>query len=189
MHELPEAHPTVVETQIQEWAEEILRRVRNPDLRAVLAHGHALLFDELAFAGATDDYHNPHNSYLPIVVEQRRGIPITLSLVYREVMRRCGLEVRGVNTPGHFLCAVRDEGGRWQWIDAFAQGRMLSDADVAARVAEMAGMVVMPGDHLAPTATPTQWLRRMLRNLELIFQEQENETHRLLELAGLLDAD
>ncbi|HVG39443.1 MAG TPA: transglutaminase-like domain-containing protein, partial [Pyrinomonadaceae bacterium] len=59
------------------------------------------LFEEMGFAGDQEDYYDPRNSLLNLVVERRRGIPITLSLVYMEVGRRAGLSVEGVGMPGH----------------------------------------------------------------------------------------
>ncbi len=61
------------------------------------------LFDELGFTGNRDKYEDPRNSCLNEVLERRTGIPLTLSIVYMEVARRAGLQVDGINFPGHFL--------------------------------------------------------------------------------------
>src|SRR5438093_520977 len=66
------------------------------------------------FAGDRSDYYDPQNSYLNHVLERRRGIPITLSIVTIEIARRVGVPLVGVGMPGHFV--VRD--GRDD--DAFA---------------------------------------------------------------------
>src|SRR5262245_46127604 len=50
-----------------------------------------LLFDRIGFAGNTDDYYDPRNSFLCDVLDRRMGIPITLSVVYLEVARRVGV--------------------------------------------------------------------------------------------------
>ena len=62
-----------------------------------------LLFEEENFPGNEEEYDDPRNSYLNDVLERKKGIPITLSLVYQEVARRRGLPVVGVGFPGHFL--------------------------------------------------------------------------------------
>jgi len=62
-----------------------------------------LLFEEEKFAGNENEYDDPRNSYLNEVLDRKLGIPITLSLVYQEVARRCGLPVMGVGFPGIFL--------------------------------------------------------------------------------------
>jgi regulator of sirC expression with transglutaminase-like and TPR domain len=61
------------------------------------------LFERQGFRGDQSDYYDPRNSYLNEVIERRRGIPITLSIVYLAVGTRLGLPVAGVNAPGHFL--------------------------------------------------------------------------------------
>ena len=52
------------------------------------------------FGGDGAVYSSPLNSYLPAVLETRRGIPITLALIYKAVAERVGLEVDGINLPG-----------------------------------------------------------------------------------------
>ena len=63
----------------------------------------AQLFDQDGFHGDLDNYADPENSFLDSVIERRRGIPITLSVLMIAVGRRLGLDVRGVGMPGHFL--------------------------------------------------------------------------------------
>src|SRR5262245_47396466 len=67
------------------------------------------LFGELRFVGNDQHYEDPRNSFLNEVIDRRTGIPITLALVYIEVARRAGVQVEGVNFPGHFLvrCPAR----------------------------------------------------------------------------------
>ena len=62
-----------------------------------------VLFDELGFHGNHDDYYDPANSYLHQVLQRKRGIPISLSVLYMCVGARLGLKMVGVNAPGHFL--------------------------------------------------------------------------------------
>ena len=62
-----------------------------------------MLFEVFGLRGNAEDYYNPANSYLCDVLATRRGLPITLSLVYKLVAEGVGLEVHGVNAPGHFL--------------------------------------------------------------------------------------
>lgn len=55
------------------------------------------------FKGDTEDYDDPGNSMLDLVLERRRGLPILLSVVYVEVARRAGVPLQGVGLPGHFV--------------------------------------------------------------------------------------
>jgi regulator of sirC expression with transglutaminase-like and TPR domain len=84
-----------------------------PTLDGLVRH----LFDELGFQGDVDEYSHPRNSLLDSVLERRRGIPITLSLVLLEVGRRLGVPLAGVGMPGHFL--VRDRVDADLFVDPF----------------------------------------------------------------------
>lgn len=94
-----------------------------------LAH---FLFETLALRGALqEDYYNPLNSSLIHVIEQKRGIPISLACVYILVGNRLGLAVEGINLPGHFL-AKCVSGGRSYAVDCYNGGHFLNDDDLAA---------------------------------------------------------
>src|SRR5262245_27485146 len=75
----------------------------DPDRYARIKVLNECLFGELGFAGNIEQYTDPRNSFLNEVLDRRLGIPITLSVVYIEVARRAGLDVTGINFPGHFL--------------------------------------------------------------------------------------
>jgi regulator of sirC expression with transglutaminase-like and TPR domain len=69
-------------------------------------------FQELGFAGNVNHYHDPDNSYLHRVLDTRRGIPITLAILYIELASQIGLVARGISFPGHFLIKLRMSTGR-----------------------------------------------------------------------------
>jgi regulator of sirC expression with transglutaminase-like and TPR domain len=77
----------------------------------------AHLCGTLGFRGDTDDYSNPRNSLLDVVLDRRRGIPISLSIVVLEVGRRLDIPLQGVGMPGHFL--VRDAKDHNVYVDPF----------------------------------------------------------------------
>jgi regulator of sirC expression with transglutaminase-like and TPR domain len=81
-------------------------------------------FRELGFAGNVNDYYDASNSYLHQVLASRRGIPITLALLYIELAGHAGLVARGVSFPGHFLVKLRLPHGE-AVMDPF-NGRALS---------------------------------------------------------------
>ncbi len=88
-----------------------LRRRLGRNLRALpeLERLHALnqfFFSDLGFAGNVNNYYDPDNSYLSEVLRTRRGIPLTLGLLWMELAQHIGLKVRGVAFPGHFLVKV-----------------------------------------------------------------------------------
>jgi regulator of sirC expression with transglutaminase-like and TPR domain len=62
-----------------------------------------VLGDRHGFAGDAEQYDDPANSMLDLVLERRRGLPILLSVVYAEVARRAGVALAGVGLPGHYV--------------------------------------------------------------------------------------
>lgn len=136
------------------------------DLTERIARINRFLFVEAGFQGDRDNYYDPRNSYLNDVLERRRGIPITLSLVYLSITGRLGLSVRGVGFPGHFL--LKWLGDPETLIDPF-EGKPLSVEDCERRLQAMGpGMLLQPEVHLR-SASPREILARLLGNLKQIF--------------------
>lgn len=74
------------------------------DAQAQVAALIEVLAGRHGFEGDRDDYDNPDNSMLDVVIERRRGLPIALSVVYVEVARRAGIDLAAIGLPGHFVC-------------------------------------------------------------------------------------
>ena len=139
-------------------------------------------FHELAFAGNVNDYYTADNSYLHRVLATRRGIPITLAVIYIELAAQVGLEARGVSFPGHFLVKLRLQSALHQGevvIDPFT-GQSLSREDLDERLAPFRRRQGLLGDYEAPlglflqSATPREVLARMLRNLKEVHRSAED---------------
>jgi regulator of sirC expression with transglutaminase-like and TPR domain len=131
------------------------------------------LFDELHFVGNDGHYDDPRNSCLNEVLDRRTGIPITLALLYMEVARRAGVQVEGINFPGHFLLRCPARRGRPYAqdliIDAYHGGALLSQADLLRRYAKSGEDEDAP--RLLAHATKPQILARMLLNLKRIYMK------------------
>lgn len=130
------------------------------------------LFGTWGFAGDQVDYYDPRNSYLHEVLERRRGIPITLSVVLIEVGRRVGVRLAGVGTPAHFVTCTTT--GPRRWVDAFAGGRILDRAELDTQFARLA-----PGIDLEPylePVSPAQVVGRILNNLVAIHRQRNDRT-------------
>jgi regulator of sirC expression with transglutaminase-like and TPR domain len=124
-----------------------------------------LLFDELGFRGNRARYDDARNSFLNAVLDRRLGIPISLAVLAIEVGRHAGVELRGVNLPGHFI--ARTPGEPATFLDAFS-GRLLDVGGVRSLYSAIAGGVDLDPSWLRPADNPTI-LRRMLNNLRAIF--------------------
>ena len=121
------------------------------------------LFDEQGFHGSRTDYDNRSNSYLNEVLDDREGLPITLSVLYMEVARRMGLNVVGVGMPRHFMARHEPKTGDSQLVDVFERGKLLSKAE-ARTTFESFNDAPWSEAHLA-TSPPRAILERMLENL------------------------
>src|SRR5262245_61615814 len=104
----------------------------DPEAYARITALNRFLFDDERFVGNDVHYEDPRNSFLNEVLDRRTGIPITLALVYMEVARRAGVQVEGINMPGHFLLRSRVKpGSRYSQdllIDAHHGGAFLSES-------------------------------------------------------------
>ncbi len=142
-------------------------------------------FGDLAFSGNVNHYHDPDNSYLNRVLERRRGIPITLGVLWLELAQGLGLPARGINFPGHFLVKVGLEQGQVV-IDPFT-GQSLSREDLSERLEPFRrrhGLVdefEPPVELYLQSAPERQILARVLRNLKEI-QRQASDWPRLLQV-------
>lgn len=85
-----------------------------------------VLFRRFEFQGDTDNYHHVDNSLIHKVLARRRGMPITLCLVYAEVAKRLDIHLDGVGFPGHFVLRPRHSESA-VFIDPFHQGRVLAE--------------------------------------------------------------
>lgn len=94
----------------------------------------AVIGDRGGFRGHPDDYADLRASLLPDVLRRRRGLPILLSVLYVAVARRAGVAAWPVGLPGHFVVGLGDPAGLRAFVDPFAGGRLVSVAQLGARV-------------------------------------------------------
>jgi len=139
------------------------------------------LFREEGLTGNESEYYDPRNSFLNEVLDRKRGIPITLSVIYLEVGRRLGLPLVGVGFPGHFLVKYSGADGEMV-LDPFAGGAILSREDLVQRLRRMYGdanpfLAQIP--QLLVPASKKEILVRILRNLKGIYL-QKNDFARAL---------
>jgi regulator of sirC expression with transglutaminase-like and TPR domain len=164
LHALDDFPPGEVERRLDEMAARVLARVQRHRTEALVAHLHHVLFDEEEFAGEYSNYYSPLSSYLPAVLTSKRGIPIMLALIYKAVGERVGLEVDGINTPGHFLVRVHDSHG-WLLIDPYHHGKVLTQDEALKLVNKIFDGNLEFSYEMFEPATHAQWIERILLNL------------------------
>ena len=120
-----------------------------------------VLFHDCGFRGNVEHYTDPLNSFLPQVLARRKGIPLSLSLLYLSIARRIGLELEPVGLPGHFMVGCYADDSPF-FIDPFEQGLFRSPEEVFARL--QADQFTPKVSDLAPTPV-REVLCRCCRNL------------------------
>jgi regulator of sirC expression with transglutaminase-like and TPR domain len=121
------------------------------------------LFQERGFHGSRGDYYNRSNSYLSEVIDDREGLPITLSVLYMELARRLGVKVEGVGLPGHFVVRHVPDKGEPQLIDVYEGGAPLSKEEAGKKSEDITGRPLRE-EYLKPVGRKAVVVR-MLHNL------------------------
>ena len=144
------------------------------------------LYEDNGFHGARFDYYHRANSYMNRLLDDREGLPITLSVLYMELGTRLGLKVEGVGIPGHFI--VRQMIGEKQFfLDPFDDARILSLEEVKELATN--GRTEQFDDRFLETASAKNILMRMLNNLLGLAQDEEDKESMLRYLEVLMALD
>jgi regulator of sirC expression with transglutaminase-like and TPR domain len=164
------------------------RRGDEKDAYRSIAVLNDVLFKQHGFCGNGEDYYDPKNSFLNEVLDRKTGIPITLSVLYIEVAQRIGLDLEGVNFPGHFLVKHESADGEIV-IDPFHGGAIKTAADLAAMLKDLYGANVTLKPEFLERAGKKQIVKRMLGNLKAIYLRREDLGRALSVCDRLIIAD
>ena len=149
---------------------ERLRTIDPDDGPLRLAIFRQYLFEEAGFSGNSRNYYSPENSYITSVLESRKGIPVTLSVIAVLIGQRVGLNISGVSLPGHFIARFK-HGNYETYLDPFHQGSIMTQEEVSTFL-QRQGLKVEPEYfRVAPTLAI---LKRMYRNLINYFSARGN---------------
>lgn len=152
------------------------------------------MFRENGFHGSRGEYYHHANSYVNRVIDDREGLPITLSVVFIELARRLGIpEVYGAALPGKFMVGVnipKGDGKEPLFFDVFDEGKSHS-RESAARVAlELTGSA--PEESAFAPSGARDIAVRMLRNLvdiEINRKQTPKQAENYLELLLAIQPD
>lgn len=151
---------------------------------AKLAALNRYLFEQRGFHGSRTNYYSRSNSYLNEVLDDREGLPITLSLLHMELSRRVGLKVVGVGLPGHFVVRFLPEKDEPQLLDPFEGGKAMTLDDAKKLVQENQRRELTPEELTAAVeqslepASSKSIILRMLSNLRSV-AEKDRDTDAL----------
>ena len=139
---------------------ESVNDVKNPTYLISMLNEH--LFENLGFSGDDNDYFNPNNNFLNEVINKKSGLPITISILYAEVAKFIGLDLKIVGFPSHILVKYNEE----MILDPFYDGRLL-DVDDLQEILDtnFSGQLEFQPEFLDEIKSE-QILLRMTRNLK-----------------------
>lgn len=140
------------------------------------------MLTQSGFSGQLEEYHNPDNSFIHSVMQQKTGLPLALAMVVLFVARRVGIKLQGMNMPIHFMIMYRME-RQTLFIDPFGEGQ-LATYDQCYYFLKQNG-VTPRADHFRP-APPKDMFSRSLRNLVFSYQKQ-NEEHKAKQMQTILN--
>ena len=126
------------------------------------------LFFELGFSGDVDNYYDPKNSFINEVLNRRKGIPITLAILYMELASRLGIIVEGIGMPGHFLVGAYDESEKY-YVDVFNKGIVVNKEECIAMFDSRASKALAWDDRYLSSVDNRYIISRLLRNLKYIY--------------------
>ena len=139
---------------------ESISDVKNPTYLISMLNEH--LFENLGFSGDDDDYFNPKNNFLNEVIDKKSGLPITISILYVEIAKFIGLDLKIVGFPGHILVKYNEE----MILDPFYDGHLLDIDDLQEILdTNFDGQLEFRPEFLDEIGTE-QILVRMTRNLK-----------------------
>ena len=180
--------PTLDVQQVLDDVARLVKRVKARMPEAAddltrLANLTQVFYKDLGFGMNANDYYAPENSYIFDVLRTRRGIPISLAVIWLELAQALDLQAQGISFPGHFLVKVALEGGLVV-LDPLT-GESLGLDNLSERLSPYRA----PEDQFAApdldegetplglylqACPPRDMLARMLRNLKEIFRSQED---------------
>lgn len=150
------------------------------------------------FEGDKEDYMSPSNSFINRVLENRKGNPLSLGLIYSVIAQSLDLPIYGVNLPNHFVLAYMDvngvhamnnqenEYGVLFYINTFSKGSIFDTTEIKDFLDSL--NVPHKREFFEPCSN-TSIIRRMLTNLISTYQQngKAQKVDDLTQLRSLLD--
>nr|WP_230680025.1 transglutaminase-like domain-containing protein [Pontibacter sp. 172403-2] len=142
-----------------------------------------VIFREKKFSANTKNFHSPANSMLHLVLETKRGNPLTLCVIYMIIAKRLEMPVYGVNLPNLFILTYKMDGIQF-YINVYNKGLILSKADIDNYILQLN---LNPVDIFYEPCTNLDIIRRALRNLAFSFEKMD-DLDKAAEVTKLLEA-
>lgn len=184
----PEIETSFYLDEINKMKQKIATKVKpNSNIDQKLKILSDFFFVEKGFHGSRQDYYHRSNSYLSEVMDDREGLPITLSLLFVELGKSMGLDIYGVGLPGQFMAGLKKGKEEFVLIDVFEGGKILSKEQASKKILEINGRSLVDDDFLP--MTNKQILIRMLTNLSSIAKKEKDSIGLIRYLDAIITID
>jgi regulator of sirC expression with transglutaminase-like and TPR domain len=140
-----------------------------------------VLFSNLKFSANTKNFHSPANSMINIVLETKKGNPISLCVIYMLVAQKLKMPVYGVNLPNLFILTYKDKDSQF-YINAFNKGLIFSKADIDNYISHLN---LSQMEIFYEPCSNIDIIKRVLRNLIVSF-EKVGDSQKVEEVKTLL---
>lgn len=146
-------------------------------------HINEYLFHELGIQGNSADYYNPENSFLHKLIQTRKGIPITIGILYMLISSRLGLPIYGVPLPGHFILKFFNEEDEI-FFDPFYNGKIYSRRTC---YRYLQNVNVENQEKILNGCSNLDIITRVLKNLQLVYSSYQYDSEKIVQIELFLE--
>ena len=177
-HAYPDLDVQGVLDQIDQWGNKLKQRITpdTPPIQRLQLLKH-FFYNELGFGPNPNDFYAPENSYLHQIIENRRGIPISLAILMMEFGQQIGLNIRGVSFPNHFMMRISLQQGEIIMDplngESLSKNQLQEMLDPYLDAKGYRGELSLPLNIFLRASSAREILSRFMRNLKMIYSEDE----------------
>jgi regulator of sirC expression with transglutaminase-like and TPR domain len=177
-HAYPDLDVQGVLDRIDQWGNKLKQRITpdTPPIQRLQILKH-FFYNELGFGPNHNDFYAPENSYLHQIIENRRGIPISLAILMMELGQQIGLNIRGVSFPNHFMMRISLQQGEIIMDplngDSLSKNQLQEMLDPYLDAKGYRGELSLPLNIFLRASSSREILSRFMRNLKIIYSEDE----------------
>jgi regulator of sirC expression with transglutaminase-like and TPR domain len=177
-HAYPDLDVQGVLDQIDQWGNKLKQRITpdTPPIQRLQLLKH-FFYNELGFGPNPNDFYAPENSYLHQIIENRRGIPISLAILMMELGQQIGLNIRGVSFPNHFMMRISLQQGEIIMDplngESLSKNQLQEMLDPYLDAKGYRGELSLPLNIFLRASSSREILSRFMRNLKMIYSEDE----------------
>ena len=183
-------YPDLTLEELQQDLEQLYYEVwleHNPDAHVYdqIKFINSVLFSKLKFRANTKNFHAPANSMINVVMQTKKGNPLSLSVIYMLIAQKLDLPVYGVNLPNMFILTYKTEEMQF-YINTFNRGLIFSKEDIDSYITQIN---LAPRPIYYEPCSHTDIIIRSLRNLTISFEKLDDhaKAEEIKELLALME--